>query len=225
MQTGDILNTERNSACVLFRESEGQSKGQNLMTTESADKLPSNDERQLKDLLLPVRDIKNGRKRNVPPFASLEVTDGVGCKHINEAAWDELEDGEKVALLMLKESVDAVEFSKNFHTSMLKLKDFENILKYVVVDRSDWMSLLRVHGLDSRYPKTLEKRLPNDFCEILRSCKQESFRICPGFYCLVDGCFGSIVIARWTKQLCEELTRCRVHGCVCKRCDEVKGEI
>ena len=107
------------------------------MTTESADKLPSNDERQLKDLLLPVRDIKNGRKRNVPPFASLEVTDGVGCKHINEAAWDELEDGEKVALLMLKESVDAVEFSKNFHTSMLKRKDFENILKYVVVDLSD----------------------------------------------------------------------------------------
>lgn len=167
--------------------------------TESAAEHLSRDERSLKDLLLPVRGV-------------------------NQAMCNELDGGVKVVLLMVKGLVDAVEFSRCFHASSLKPQDFENILKYVVVNRSDWLNLLRVCGLDSRYPKTLRKRLPNDFCEILRSRKQESFRICPGFYCLVDGCFGSIVIARWTKKLCEELTRCRVHGCVCKRCDEVKGE-
>lgn len=185
------------------------------MATESTiGHLSAHDERELKDFLPPVCDLKDRiRKRKSIHVPSYKV-EGF-CKCFDEAVWNGLEGGEKIALLLVK-ATNIVDFARDFHASRLKDRDYENIRKFVVVSRSDWQRLLMTSDYYSRDPKTLEKRLPDDYFDLLRSRENENRKICPWFYCLTGECSGSIVVARWSKQLWEELGRHKVHGCACR---------
>lgn len=120
---------------------------------------------------------------------------------------------EKYVILLSVKAKEAIGFLEKYRFSRLETKDYKNVNKLTVVDRSQLEDLIKMVKLDPRCPKALEYMLPYSYCERLRLEQdkdfggRKSYDICPRFYDLINECVGSVVFIDWTEEFCDELRR------------------
>ena len=88
----------------------------------------------------------------------------------------------------------------------LESEDYKEIFRATTEEREKWNRMLSMIKSDRLKPKTPEKILPHQYCDLLLSAREKNYEICPRLYDLIITEYtGSIVIAKYSKELCERL--------------------
>lgn len=113
---------------------------------------------------------------------------------------------EKYVLFLSVEAKAAVAISEKLSSfARLESEDYKKIFRATTEERSRWECLLGRIRLDRLKPNVPEKILPYSYCNLLLSQKQKNYETCPKLYDLITEYTGSVVIAKYSKELCERL--------------------
>lgn len=113
---------------------------------------------------------------------------------------------EKYVLFLSVEAKAAVAISEKLSSfGSLESEDYKQIFRATTEEGEKWNRMLSMIKSDRLKPNTPEKILPHQYCDLLLSAREKNYEICPRLYDLITEYTGSIVIAKYSKELCERL--------------------
>ena len=113
---------------------------------------------------------------------------------------------EKYVLFLSVEARAAVAISEKLSSfGSLESEDYKQIFRATTEEGEKWNRMLSMIKSDRLKPNTPEKILPHQYCDLLLSAREKNYEICPRLYDLITEYAGSIVIAKYSKELCERL--------------------